>query len=48
MSEAVMTDVDARQALAGELARINLAVHQPEDPPLFTRGVTCVITPVET
>ena len=37
MSEVTMTDTQAREALAGELARVNLAVHQPDDPPLFTR-----------
>jgi gentisate 1,2-dioxygenase len=45
MSEAMMTDVDARQALAGELARVNLAVHQPEDPPLFTREPVSAMQP---
>jgi gentisate 1,2-dioxygenase len=45
MSEAVMTDVGARQALADELARVNLAVHQPDDPPLFTREPVSAMQP---
>ncbi len=45
MSEAVMSDVGARQALAGELARVNLAVHQPDDPPLFTREPVSAMQP---
>jgi gentisate 1,2-dioxygenase len=37
MTESVMTDADARLALASDLNRLNFAVHQPNDPPLFTR-----------
>ncbi|CAN5639779.1 cupin domain-containing protein [soil metagenome] len=31
------TDADARRALKADLQRFNLRVHQPDDPPLFTR-----------
>lgn len=42
MSDAVteggaMADAQARQALKADLARMNCRVHQPDDPPLFTR-----------
>lgn len=34
---ASMADGDARRALKEDLARFNCRVHQPDDPPLFTR-----------
>jgi gentisate 1,2-dioxygenase len=37
MSEVIGSDSRAREALAAELAALNIAVHQPTDPPLFTR-----------
>ncbi len=38
MSDTVtMADADARRALKDDLARMNCRVHQPDDPPLFTR-----------
>jgi gentisate 1,2-dioxygenase len=37
MSEVAGSDARAREALASKLATLNLAVHQPTDPPLFTR-----------
>jgi gentisate 1,2-dioxygenase len=37
MSEVIGSDARARETLATELAALNLAVHQPTDPPLFTR-----------
>ncbi len=37
MSEVIGSDTKAREALAADLAAINIAVHQPTDPPLFTR-----------
>ena len=37
MGEASYADADQRQALAQDLKRLNFAVHQPADPPLFTR-----------
>ncbi|WP_263144952.1 cupin domain-containing protein [Pseudomonas sp. RIT-PI-AD] len=39
-AEATMTDGDARRALKADLARFNCRVHQPDDPPLFTREPT--------
>jgi gentisate 1,2-dioxygenase len=45
MSEAMLSDVEAREALASELARVNLAVHQPSDPPLFTREPASAMQP---
>jgi gentisate 1,2-dioxygenase len=45
MSEAVMTDIEARQGLVSDLARLNLAVHQPDDPPLFTREPVSAMQP---
>jgi hypothetical protein len=36
MSEALMPDAAERQALHDELAALNIAVHQPDDRPLFT------------
>lgn len=35
-----MADADARRALKADLARVNCRVHQPDDPPLFTREPT--------
>ncbi|MFT3820893.1 MAG: cupin domain-containing protein [Rubrivivax sp.] len=35
--EIVTNDGDARRALQAELARFHCRVHQPDDPPLFTR-----------
>jgi len=37
MAEATMTDSREREELAAELARYNITVHRPGDPPLFTR-----------
>ena len=37
MAEVIGTDAEARRALASGLAEYNFAVHQPSDPPLFTR-----------
>ena len=36
MSEHNFSDVVERQALAGDLHALNFAVHQPNDPALFT------------
>ncbi|MCO6385287.1 cupin domain-containing protein [Oceanicola sp. 502str15] len=36
MSETMTKDGEARKALAGDLKSLNFAVHQPDDPPLFT------------
>lgn len=33
----LLADADARRALKADLARVNCRVHQPDDPPLFTR-----------
>ena len=35
--EIVTHDAEARRALKDELARVHCRVHQPDDPPLFTR-----------
>jgi gentisate 1,2-dioxygenase len=45
MSDTTMTDVEARRMLAEELAHVNLAVHQPTDPPLFTREPQSAMLP---
>jgi gentisate 1,2-dioxygenase len=37
VSESIGSDRKAREALAEELAALNIAVHQPTDPPLFTK-----------
>jgi gentisate 1,2-dioxygenase len=38
MGEATdLRDADARRSLKDDLARVNCRVHQPDDPPLFTR-----------
>jgi gentisate 1,2-dioxygenase len=37
VSEVMGSDAKAREALLGDLAAMNIAVHQPTDPPLFTR-----------
>jgi gentisate 1,2-dioxygenase len=37
MAEVIGSDARAREALASQLAALNLAVHQPTDPPLFTK-----------
>jgi gentisate 1,2-dioxygenase len=34
---AAMADAEARRSIKADLARINCRVHQPDDPPLFTR-----------
>lgn len=36
-TESSMVDAQARKALKDDLARYNCRVHQPDDPPLFTR-----------
>lgn len=36
-STAAMKDADARRSLKEDLAKFNCRVHQPDDPPLFTR-----------
>jgi gentisate 1,2-dioxygenase len=45
MSEVFGSDSKARQALATDLAAINLAVHQSTDPPLFTREPAPTMVP---
>lgn len=45
-STAPMADAAARRALKEELARINVRVHQPDDPPLFTREPVSAMVPV--
>lgn len=44
-SGTAMRDLDARRALKDDLARVHCRVHQPEDPPFFTREPR---TPLET
>jgi gentisate 1,2-dioxygenase len=41
----VLSDFEAREALASELRRANLAVHQASDPPLFTREPVSAMRP---
>lgn len=41
-----MTDADARQSLADELARFGCRVAQPDDPPLFTREPISAMQPM--
>ncbi|HEY9281231.1 MAG TPA: cupin domain-containing protein [Eoetvoesiella sp.] len=36
-STTIMKDADARRSLKEDLAKFNCRVHQPDDPPLFTR-----------
>jgi gentisate 1,2-dioxygenase len=45
MGEVVGSDARAREALAADLAAINIAVHQPTDPPLFTREPAPTMVP---
>jgi gentisate 1,2-dioxygenase len=45
MSEVTGSDSKAREALAADLAAINLAVHQLSDPPLFTREPAPTMVP---
>ena len=45
MSEVIGSDSKAREALATDLAAINLAVHQSTDPPLFTREPAPTMVP---
>src|SRR5262245_25754061 len=45
MSEVVGSDTRAREALASELASLNLAVHQPADVPLFTKEPAPTMVP---
>lgn len=45
MQDEIGADGDARLALAAELRALNLAVHQPTDPPLFTRAPTPAMQP---
>ena len=42
----VMTDADARLALAKELEKFNCRVAQPDDPPLFTKEPAMVMQPL--
>ena len=44
MSDQAMIDADRRRALADDLASFNCAVHQPSDPPLFTRAPAPTMT----
>lgn len=41
-----MRDADARRSLKADLARMNCRVHQPDDPPLFTREPRSAMKPV--
>jgi gentisate 1,2-dioxygenase len=41
-----MRDAEARRALKADLARMNCRVHQPDDPPLFTREPRSAMKPV--
>ncbi len=45
MSEVIGSDARAREALASELSALNLAVHQPTDPPLFTKEPAPTMVP---
>ena len=45
MSDVIGSDTKAREALASDLAAINIAVHQPTDPPLFTREPAPTMVP---
>ena len=45
MSEVRGSDAKAREALAVDLATMNIAVHQPADPPLFTREPVSAMVP---
>jgi len=45
MSEVIGSDRRAREALASDLAALNLAVHQPTDRPLFTREPAPTMVP---
>jgi gentisate 1,2-dioxygenase len=45
MSEVTGSDARAREALASDLAALNIAVHQPADPPLFTREPAPTMVP---
>lgn len=44
--DSTMRDADARRSLKADLARLNCRVHQPDDPPLFTRAPRSAMTPV--
>ncbi|MBN9426268.1 MAG: cupin domain-containing protein [Burkholderiales bacterium] len=47
MSESTtMSDAAARQALQADLARVYCRVHQPDDPPLFTREPNSTMVPL--
>jgi gentisate 1,2-dioxygenase len=41
-----MRDADARRSLKADLERLHCRVHQPEDPPLFTREPRSAMKPV--
>ena len=41
-----MRDADARRALRDDLERLQCRVHQPDDPPLFTREPRSTMEPV--
>ena len=41
-----MRDAEARRALKDDLARLQCRVHQPDDPPLFTREPRSTMEPV--
>ena len=45
MSDVLGSDSRAREELASKLAAINIAVHQPTDPPLFTKEPTPTMVP---
>jgi gentisate 1,2-dioxygenase len=45
MSDVIGSDARAREMLASELAALNIAVHQPTDPPLFTREPVPAMVP---
>ena len=45
MSDVIGSDTRAREELASELAAMNIAVHQPTDPPLFTREPAPTMVP---
>ena len=45
MSEVMGSDAKAREELAVDLAAMNIAVHQPTDPPLFTREPAPTMVP---
>jgi gentisate 1,2-dioxygenase len=41
-----MADAQARRALKDDLDRLNVRVHQPDDPPLFTRDPQSSMVPL--